>query len=192
MKYMRDYDFHGLLSDEEFQKFATSIVSVRENKEIRCNRMTKDGGVDFYDLDNTIIGQVKRYQNNFSSLKSSLKKEVLRVRKTKPKKYILVTSSSCSKENKEELISMFEGYLKYEDILDRNELNYLLQDSKYHNLEIKYLKLLVHNSFVLANFLEEIEYRKIYTQTEIELSDIKKNKNIFILRKYLMVLLINY
>jgi len=53
---MRNYDFHELLSDEEFQQFATSIISIKEDKKLRINRMTHDKGVDFYDLEDTIIG----------------------------------------------------------------------------------------------------------------------------------------
>ena len=114
---MRNYDFHQLLSDEEFQRFASDIISIRENKKIRFNSMTHDGGIDFYDLDNTIIGQVKNYQDNFQSLQNSLKKEIERVNNIKPQRYILVTSTPCSKKQKETLITMFNGYLQYEDIV---------------------------------------------------------------------------
>ena len=56
---MRNYDFHELMSDKEFQKFAASLLEIKEQRQIRSNAFTKDEGIDIYDLNNEIIGQVK-------------------------------------------------------------------------------------------------------------------------------------
>lgn len=176
---MRNYDFHELLSPEEFQKFATSILRIRENKIIKNNAMIKDGGIDFYFLNEDVIGQVKNYQNKSSMVVSSLKKEIERVKRLKPKRYIIVTSAVIDKNKRELLLSMFDGFLDNEDIIDKNDLNELLEDSHYHKLEIEYLKLLVPNSFVLSHYLDKIENNKIYTRTQIELNKMNVDKHIF-------------
>lgn len=176
---MRNYDFHELLSPIDFEHFAASILKIRDGKKMKVNSITNDGGIDVYDLEEEIVVQAKNYQNNASEVISSLKKEVDRVRKINPKRYIVVTSVVMGKTKRETLLSMFEGYLHKEDILDRNDLNELLTDPKYHELEIEYLQLLVPNSFVLSHYLDSIENKKIYTKTEIELDKIKEDKKIF-------------
>lgn len=176
---MRNYDFHELLSPEEFQHFAVSILKIRENKQIRSNIITRDGGIDLYCFDDDIIGQVKNYQNDASKVVSSLEKEVNRIKKLNPKRYIIITSAIISREKRKILLNMFAGYLNDSDILDKNDLNELLCDPKYHKLEIEYLKLLVPNSFVLSHYLSIIENNDIYTRTELELDKIKEDKKIF-------------
>ena len=170
---MRNYDFHQLLSPKEFE------LRIRENQKVKTNCSTKDGGIDLYFLEEDTIGQVKNYKNNANNVIKSLKKEVERVKKLKIKRYIIVTSAVISKEKREILLSMFEGYLEKEDIIDKDDLNELLTDPKYHKLEIEYLKLLVPNSFILSHYLNRIENNKIYTETEIELGKMKQDKKIF-------------
>lgn len=180
---MRNYDFHELLSPIEFQHFASSVLRIREGKEMKLNTITRDGGIDIYSLGESIIAQVKNYKNHESEVIASLKKEVDRVKELNPKKYIIVTSVVIGKKNRKALLSMFEGCLHEEDIIDKNDLNELLNEPKYHKVEIEYLKLLVPNSFVLSHYLDSIENRKIYTKTEIELDKIKEDKKIFALNE---------
>lgn len=181
---MRNYDFHELLDDYQFQNFGAKFVEIREGVKIFCNSKAKDGGIDFYDINHKIMGQVKCYQNNFNSFKNSLKDEVKKVKKEKPEKYILVTSVACSKERKQQLLEMFDGYLKEEDIIDKNELNNLLSDKKYNKLEIEFLNLLVPNSFVLFNTIDKIVHKNIYTQTELEKKDIQEVRKTFAINDF--------
>ncbi len=176
---MRNYDFHELLSASEFQQFAKSILEIKENKKIKSNPMTKDGGIDLYYLDENTIVQVKNAQNKASQVLSELKKETNRIKKLNPQRYIIITAAEIGREKREKLIKMFEGYLKKEDILDKTDLNELLGNPKYHKLEIEYLKLLVPNSFVLSYYLNQIENNKIYTETEIELNKMREENKFF-------------
>ncbi len=176
---MRNYDFHELLSASEFQQFAKSVLEIKENKKVKSNPMTKDGGIDLYYLDENTIVQVKNYQNKATQVLSELKKEMGRIKELNPERYIIITAAEIGKEKREKLIKMFEGYLQKEDIIDKNDLNDLLSKSKYHDLEIETLKLLVPNSFVLSHYLNKIENNKIYTATEIELNKMKEEKKLF-------------
>ena len=86
---MRNYDFHELLSASEFQQFAKSILEIKENKKIKSNPMTKDGGIDLYYLDENTIVQVKNAQNKASQVLSELKKETNRIKKLKDRKSVV-------------------------------------------------------------------------------------------------------
>lgn len=176
---MRNYDFHQLLSPEEFAHLVTDIIEIKEDVTLRVTPKGKDGGVDFHDETYTIIGQVKNYKDDFHQLKSALKKELSKVRRLKPKCYLLITATTCSDKRKKELVSMFEGYLKECDILDKEDLNRLLSKDAYHRLEVSYLNLLVPNITVLLHSLDKVLHKDIYTQTEIELRKIKKEYSLF-------------
>lgn len=176
---MRNYDFHELLSPPEFQQFAASILRIKEKCEVKTNAMVKDGGIDLYFLNDDTIAQVKNYKNDESQVIKSLKQEAERIRELNPKRYIIVTAAVISKKKREILVSMFQGYLKIDDIIDKDDLNTLLEDKKYHNLEIGYLKLFVPNSFVLEHYLDRAVNNSIYTRTEIELNNIRRAKEIF-------------
>lgn len=176
---MRNYDFHQLLSPEEFAHLATDMIEIKEDVTLRVTPKGKDGGVDFHDETYTIIGQVKNYKDDFNQLKSALKQELSKVRRLKPKRYLLITATTCSDKRKKELVEMFEGYLKECDILDKEDLNRLLSKDAYHRLEISYLNLLIPNITVLLHSLDKVLHKDIYTQTEIELKKIKKEYSLF-------------
>lgn len=176
---MRNYDFHELLSPSEFQSFAASVLRVKEKRELKTNAMTRDGGIDLYFLDDDTIAQVKNYKNNENKVVDSLKSEVARIKELNPKRYIVVTSALISKQKREKLVSMFDGILTMQDIIDKDDLNELLTRPEYHRLEIGYLKLLVPNSFVLENYLKRTVNNYVYTRTEIELNKIRNDRKVF-------------
>ncbi len=176
---MRKYDFHELLSPTDFEHFAASVLRIRDGQKIKVNGGVGDGGIDFYYLDEDTIGQVKNHRNNAKQVITSLKTEIKSVQKERPNRYVIVTAAVLRKNDRETLLSMFDGYLHKEDIIDKNDLNELLEDPKYHRLEIEYLNLLVPNSFVLSHYLNRVENSEIYTQTELELDKIKEAKKTF-------------
>ena len=71
---MANYSFHDSLSAEEFQAFATEFISIKEKEQFYNNGLGKDGGIDLYNADSTIIGQVKNQKDNFANLKKLSKK----------------------------------------------------------------------------------------------------------------------
>lgn len=169
---MRNYDFHQLLSPEDFAHLAGDLVEKKEGISLRITPKGKDGGIDFHDHDYKIMGQVKNYKDSFTQLKSALKEELPKVRKIKPERYMLVTATTCTDQNKKELVHLFQGYLTEQDILDKEDLNRLLSREEYHRLEVSYLNLLVPNMGVLMHTIDQTVHKNIYTQTEFELSKI--------------------
>ena len=174
---MTKYSYYDSLSAEEFQEFATEFISIKEKEQFYNNGLGKDKGIDFYNADGTIIGQVKNQKENFNTLKNSLKKEVTRVQKFD--RYILITSQNLKKEQKETLIEMFSGHLKMNDIIDKEMLNRLLSKKEYHELELKYYQLYIPSSNILFNTIENIKNKSIHLQTQIELNEINKEKEIY-------------
>lgn len=175
------YDFHSLMDFYEFQCLACDVLKIRDKKKYYVGTKGRDEGIDIYSADNKVIGQVKNFKNNFSQLKTSLLDEVERVKKLKPEKYILVVSNDLSNNNCNILIEMFKPYLKREDILDKKALNDLLSEKVYESLVLKYIKLLVPNTFVLSHYLDLVVHKEIYTETNIVLNKMKNEEKIFVL-----------
>lgn len=126
---MPNYDFSKVLSPERFQDFTRDILQVREKNVMESFRKTKDNGIDMRTKKDkkTVIGQAKRY-SNINSLMNNLRNvEIKKVKKLNPDRYILVSSVDYDSKSKEEIIKLFEGYIKNEkDIIGNTDLNNLL------------------------------------------------------------------
>lgn len=122
---MLNYDFRNLLSAFEFECFAPDLINVHEGLDLMNFAEGRDGGVDLRytsNKGNTVIVQAKRYKE-YSELRSALKKEVEKVKKLKPRRYMLVTSVDLTDNNKSEIVQQFFPYLKTSDILAKQDLN---------------------------------------------------------------------
>lgn len=90
---MKNYDF-GILSPFEFECFVRDILTERDKIDYCSFAEGKDGGIDLrasYGASKTIIVQAKRYKT-WKELKPELKKEVDKVRRLSPDRYIIATS----------------------------------------------------------------------------------------------------
>ena len=154
---MQNYDFQNLLSSFEFECFSRDILNAHEGLNLASFAEGRDGGVDLrytYGRDSkTVIVQAKRYKD-YSKLKSNLSKEIEKVKKLKPTRYILTTSVDLTDGNKQELKSMFTPYIKNDnDILGKQDLNKLL--AKHCDVEQQYYKLWLASTPVLVNILKK-------------------------------------
>jgi hypothetical protein len=123
---------------------------------------------------NTLIVQCKRY-NNYNSLKSNLKKEYQKAKTLNPQKYILSTSVGLTPLNKDEIIKIFNGYIKSpSDIFGKNDLNNLL--GKYPEIERKHYKLW----FSSINILQKLLRNDIINRSDFEEEKIRKEINIYV------------
>ena len=124
---MLNYDFK-MLSDYEFELLSMDLLM----KELKCNlenfEKGRDQGIDLRyskNSENTIIVQCKHYANSkYSDLKNSIKNELPKIKKLKPKRYILVTSMGLTPRRKEEIFKLLDNNCKQlSDIYDRNSIN---------------------------------------------------------------------
>jgi len=94
---MNNYDF-STLNDKEFEQISKDLLNAKFNLNLQSFKSGKDKGIDLrYSTkknNNSIIVQAKHYSNSkYSDLKYVIKhKELDKVKKLKPKRYILVTS----------------------------------------------------------------------------------------------------
>src|SRR5438477_10108950 len=101
---MPDYDFK-VLSPVDFELLAQALLQKELKLRFEGFKSGADRGVDLRYSRNTrhhIIVQCKHYAgSNFSTLRRSMLREIRKVRRLSPARYILVTSLALSLANKE-------------------------------------------------------------------------------------------
>ncbi len=99
-----------------------------------------------------LIVQCKRY-SSFASLKSELKtKELAKIKKLNPARYILTTSVSLSPQQAEELKALLSPFVQSTgDIYGRERLNSIL--TKHGEIERRHIKLWVTSAGVLDSII---------------------------------------
>jgi SpoVK/Ycf46/Vps4 family AAA+-type ATPase len=174
-----NYNF-SQLNDKEFEILVTDLLS--NEFEIRIERFKpgKDLGIDgrffIYDSQEVII-QCKHYlKTGYKGLISKLKnEESKKVKKIKPKKYIFVTSVQLSKDNKEEVKSIFKPFIKRsDDVYGQEDLNDLL--FKNPKVEERHFKLWISSTTVFNRIINNA----IKGRSEFELEQIKNKSNKYI------------
>jgi hypothetical protein len=124
---MSNYDFRQL-SPHDFEQLSRDLVQARDGIVLESFKNGRDHGIDFRHASSkgNIIVQCKHYiGTGFPGLISELKKEVVKVEKLKPSRYILVTSVGLTPLNKAEIQSLFGPVLATADILGPDDINNL-------------------------------------------------------------------
>ncbi len=144
------YILHDLLSPQDFELISRDLLQASTDCRFESFKEGKDGGIDIRCASSTegkIIVQAKRY-NDWSSLKNALTKEVDKVKKLNPDKYILTTTVPLSPDNKAVIKDMFDPYIKEEsDIYGNEDLNNLINQHK--DIERQYYQLWMASTNVL-------------------------------------------
>lgn len=165
---MLQYDFK-ILQFNEFECLCRDLLQKKENNFIESFTEGRDDGIDLrfaYSKSHKTIIQVKRYKD-YSTLIPVLKKEVEKVRKLNPKRYILMTSVGLTPRNKEEIYKLFSPYVLQEsDIYGRDDINNLL--GLFPEIEKQYYKLWLSS----YNILQELINKKLVNYTSFELENI--------------------
>lgn len=173
---MPDYDFKSL-SPTEFEDLNQDLLQKHLGLFIESFTTGKDGGIDLRCascLKNEIIIQCKRYKD-YNTLFLNLKKEVIKVPKINPKRYIISTSVGLTPSQKDSILSLFSPYIiSTSDILGRNDLNNLL--SIYPEIEKQHFKLWLSS----VNILEKILNSRIENQSNFELEKIQETINVYV------------
>jgi len=173
---MTNYDFL-VLSAEEFERFTRDLLQEVIGVFIESFTMGKDGGTDLRyasSKNKKIIIQCKRYKD-FNTLFSNLKKEVAKVKKIAPERYILSTSVGLTPYNKDKILKLFEGYIiSLTDIIGKNDLNNYL--SLHDSIEKKYYKLWISST----NILNKIINARVYNQSAFKKQEIEEITKIFV------------
>ncbi|WP_080771274.1 restriction endonuclease [Comamonas thiooxydans] len=176
---MNDYDFKTL-NDKEFEVLATDLLSKRDGVKYERFKPGRDGGVDgryFSPLGEKTILQCKHWISTpiEKLIKNLAEKELLKVKRLNPDRYILVLSNPLSANDKDNIFKKLSPYLKSpSDILGREDLNDLL--SLNEDIERKHYKLWIASSNVLNSLLN----KAILDRSDYLLKEIISNAHIYV------------
>ena len=171
------------LNDVEFEYLCKDIMSRKLN--IRFQRFTagRDGGIDlFYHINsrytNAIIVQIKHYMKSpFSSLITSLKKELDKLEKWNPSDYYICCSKELTIQNKKEIYQMFSKYMRsIDNIIDLVNISDFLDENENSDILKKHFKLWLESTNILTNMFSN----DIFIDSEVLISDIKDDVKMFV------------
>jgi tRNA uridine 5-carbamoylmethylation protein Kti12 len=153
---MHNYDFKNL-NDKEFESMVVDLLSHEFGSRIERFKPGKDQGVDgrFFlpDKGEGII-QCKHYlKSGFKALLWKLKNEELdKVKKLKPKRYIVATSLELSRHEKSQIKNALAPYIiTAADVYGAEDLNVLL--GKHSEVENNHYKLWLASTTVLQTIM---------------------------------------
>lgn len=169
---MADYDFKACLSPLDFELLSKDLLEAELGIQLENFSEGRDKGIDLryapvrgagrtvFNLASfgveqkppELIVQCKR-NSKFSDLKSALKnKELAKIQKLKPARYILTTSVSLSPQQSEEIKTLLSPSVQSTgDIYGRERLNSLL--TKHPEIERRHIKLWVASAGVLDSII---------------------------------------
>jgi adenylate kinase family enzyme len=160
-----------VLAPDEFELLCKDLFEAERNIKLENFKSGRDGGIDLrYTIpkrNKKVIIQCKR-SSDYNNLMKNLKKDVDKVKKLNPSKYIVMTSAPLSPPNKDEIIKLFLGYIKStSDIIGGNEIQ--SQIIKHTDIERRYYKLWIGSTNVLQMIVNNnILNRSNFTATQIQ------------------------
>lgn len=168
------------LSDVEFEYLCKDVMSRKLSKKLERYGPGRDGGIDLTDdahIKNIVV-QVKHYTTTAtSSLISSLKKEVPKVERLKPKQYYICCSKKLTPKNKEDIFDLFSSYMaSTENIITSLELDDFLQSPENTDILRKHFKLWLDSTNILTDILSN----EIFVDSEALLSGIEDEAKLFV------------
>ena len=156
---MTDYTFETL-NDKDFEILVVALLSKQFDKKIERFKSGKDQGIDgrFFEGNSnnqTVIIQCKHWlKTGITRLISECERtETTKVKNINPNRYIFVTSLPLSAKNKNDILNIFQPYIKHKsDILGQEDLNNLLKE--YPDVERKHYKLYLTSINILQTVLD--------------------------------------
>ena len=166
------YTFHTL-SDADFEDLAGDLISTVEGIQLQRFTAGRDGGIDMLHgarICGETIVQCKHYwRSGFPALKRDLRsKELPKLNRLTPTRYILVTSLPLTPANKSELAEILAPYCcGVDDIYGASDLNALLR--QHPSVETTHYKLWLTSTPVLDRILHRgASVWNAFTREQIE------------------------
>ncbi|PRS73294.1 AAA family ATPase [Bacillus sp. LNXM65] len=173
------FDFTNL-SDVEFEKLCADILSRKLGVKLQYFSAGRDGGIDLTDdaAHKNIIVQVKHYaKSSFSSLLTSLRKEVDKVNELNPNQYYICVSQQLTAANIKVIYELFKNYMdNSSNIITKSVLVEFLEEESNQDILRKNFKL-----WLLADkLLKDIFNNKVFIDSEVLLEDINEDFKYFV------------
>ncbi|MDP3510186.1 MAG: hypothetical protein Q8T09_19600 [Candidatus Melainabacteria bacterium] len=182
---MPDYDFSSL-SDSEFEFLVADLGQKRFGEYLQRFERGRDAGIDcrylaaFPVLDladaeiksrarNSLVVQCKHYRKSgfVALLRDMEKKEVAKITKLAPTKYVLATSVGLSPAQEAKLLSVLSPVCADVEIWGRLTINALL--SEFPEIEKQHFKLWL----TCTSTIERILNNRIFNQTRFEFEEVR-------------------
>lgn len=171
---------YSVLNDHEFEILCRDIMQLKLGKSLFIFPRGVDKGIDICDknIQPNIVVQVKHYsKSKFSNLKSSLKKEIEKVRTMQPKYYYIMTSQSLTRENKKEIIDLFYPHIPdLSFVIGKEDIDSFLSEKKNSDLVQRNFKLWLNAS----NVLSIINNQNVFIDSNELMDDIDKKVKLFV------------
>ena len=176
---MPDYNFLQLSSDE-FERFSCDLLGTILGVPLQRFAAGSDGGVDcLYSTERTrneVVVQCKRY-TDWSDLYTTMKKEVAKVKKLQPNRYIIATSVDLSPDQKDKLFELFRPFvLSLQDIYGRGDINSALD--AHPAVELRHHKLYFTSTDVFQRLLQARGLSWAPLDIELAQEDLRANRQL--------------
>lgn len=167
------------LNPTEFEVLSKDILELETGEKYRTYTTGKDGGIDIgsYEHDNTFAQVKHTMRTTFSTLITSLKKELIKVKRIQPKEYYLFISTRLTPSNTNEIYELFSDYMTSpKNIYDGVRIDDLLNSDKYSDIVHKHYKLWLVSTGVLEKTLNN----NIFIDTEVLFDEINSETELFV------------
>ena len=174
------FDFSNL-SPNEFEILCADILSRELDADLRHFSPGRDGGVDLTEspTEKNIVVQVKHYNSPYSNLKTSLTKELekLKQMRPKPQKYYICTSKELTAGNIEEIYELFSDYMESDkNIFTKVELEKFLSKEENSDILRKNFKLWL----VADKLLTQLVTKDVFIDGEVLLDNLEDDFKYFV------------
>jgi hypothetical protein len=172
-----DYDFKTL-SPTDFELLVRDLLAAEYGWKLEAFGRGQDGGVDLRGWVNgkKIVVQCKHYAGStFADLSTSARKEVAKMNKERPDRYLFATTQNLSRTQKDSLAKDLSPWLTSPgDLLMQLDLNEML--GRHHYVERQHFKLWLAST----GMLELIVRSGLWARSEALMEDIRDRVKLYV------------
>ncbi|MEU5913702.1 restriction endonuclease [Micromonospora sp. NPDC047527] len=174
---MADYDFRTL-SPSDFEILIRDLLEAEHRWRLEAFGRGRDGGIDLRAVTagGKVVVQCKHYLGStFSDLRSSARREVPKMDKEQPDRYLFVTSQDLNRTQKDTLAGDLQPWLSdTADLLTQLDVNALI--TRHPMVEQQHFKLWLASTTIL----ERIVQSGIWGRSEALLEDIRDRVKLYV------------
>lgn len=174
---MADYDFRTL-SPSDFEILIRDLLAAEYHWRLEAFGRGRDGGIDLRAKapEGKVVVQCKHYLgSSFKDLRASARREVPKMNKEKPDRYLFVTSQNLSRTQKDTLAGDLGPWLSdTADLLSQTDINDLI--TRHPKVEQQHFKLWLASTTIL----ERIVQSGIWERSEALLEDIRDRVKLYV------------
>lgn len=174
---MADYDFHTL-SPSDFEILIRDLLEAEHRWRLEAFGRGRDGGIDLRAIttEGKVVVQCKHYLGStFSDLRSSARREVPKMDKEQPNRYLFVTSQDLNRTQKDTLAGDLNPWIAdTADLLTQVDINGLI--ARHPTVEQQHFKLWLASTTIL----ERIVQSGIWERSEALLEDIRDRVKLYV------------